>query len=438
MDGHDTNIVMGDRTPRLATCGAWRLWTIRWRRIPSRRYKAIYEIGPPGFRVSRTSCQGRTCDGPIPPTASTGRPTTSHPCSRGWAQSRATASIPFFDPSTRTYNILTRHPLDGNGAAAAGGTRSRRPSPAGRPPTRRYGLLKPARDAPHLPVAEPGLPPLERATRGSGARPGAGQPGRLVLQHAALPAREPLGGLSWACFNMTSGTLFPQLAFSRDARTWDRLQPTHTWIGERRPRLVLASSSWRRRTWLTWALSRGCISEASVEAFPRMNATPTGWVWASCVGTASSPLGRTTCTRACCSRRRSSRRGDRLVINAACGPQGYIKVEAADVTYTRNARPLGAPTATSSPATPSPTPSPGAAIPPCLYPRDIGLRHRLPHLHPPPPPTLLHARRAALLVSDHQLGGLIRAGGWGQRALVVWSGIRSISAGEPIHTLRST
>ena len=25
--------------------------------------------------------------------------------------------------------------------------------------------------------------------------------------------------------------------------------------------------------------------------------------------------------------------GDRLVINAACGPQGYIKVEAADVTY---------------------------------------------------------------------------------------------------------
>ncbi len=30
---------------------------------------------------------------------------------------------------------------------------------------------------------------------------------------------------------MTSGTLFPQLAFSRDARKWNRLQPTHTWIG---------------------------------------------------------------------------------------------------------------------------------------------------------------------------------------------------------------
>ena len=43
---------------------------------PSRRYKAIYEIGPPGFRVA-DELPGLTCDGPIPPTASTGRPTTS-------------------------------------------------------------------------------------------------------------------------------------------------------------------------------------------------------------------------------------------------------------------------------------------------------------------------------------------------------------------------
>ena len=41
-------------------------------------------------------------------------------------------------------------------------------------------------------------------------------------------------GSHWVGFlgvlNMTTRTMFPQLAYSRDARQWDRLRPTHAWI----------------------------------------------------------------------------------------------------------------------------------------------------------------------------------------------------------------
>ena len=106
-DGHNTNIVMGDRTHG----NVWGLAPLDdpLETDPARRYKAIYEIGPPGFRVadelpganvrraySADSIHWTTYDEP--------------PMFGGLGAKQGDGIFPFFDPETRTYCILTRHP----------------------------------------------------------------------------------------------------------------------------------------------------------------------------------------------------------------------------------------------------------------------------------------------------------------------------------------
>ena len=325
-DGHDTNIVMGDRTHG----NVWGLAPLDdpLETDPSRRYKAIYEIGPPGFRVadelpganvrraySADSIHWTTYDEP--------------PMFEGLGAKQGDSIYPFFDPSTRTYNILTRHPLMEMAPrpraglverAIAGGSTT---DPAYGLPNRR-GMRRifqsQSRDFHHWSEPRLALAP---------------DPELDNLDDSFYSMRPYRLGSHWVAFlgvlNMTTRTLFPQLAFSRDARTWDRLQPTHTWIGGGGP---------------------GSFSEFVVAAPHMVDVGAESWLYFGGAG-GISPNERDSYGLGLGKLRRHGfvsvgtndmhegmllteafiAPGDRLVINAACGPQGYIKVEAADVTY---------------------------------------------------------------------------------------------------------
>ena len=130
---------------------------------------------------------------------------------------------------------------------------------------------------------------------------------------------------------MTTRTMFPQLAFSRDAHQWDRLRPTHTWIGSGGQgsfsELMVASPHMVDVGDESWLYFGGMGGRSAADRDPYAlglgKLRRHGFV---SVGTNDSHVGMLL-TEAFIAP------GDRLVINAACGPQGYIKVEAADVTY---------------------------------------------------------------------------------------------------------
>ena len=327
-DGHDTNIVMGDRTHG----NVWGLAPLDdpLETDPSRRYKAIYEIGPPGFRVadelpganvrraySADSIHWTTYDEP--------------PMFEGLGAKQGDSIYPFFDPSTRTYNILTRHPLMEMAPrprpraglvekAIAGGSTT---DPAYGLPNRR-GMRRifqsQSRDFHHWSEPRLALAP---------------DPELDNLDDSFYSMRPYRLGSHWVAFlgvlNMTSGTLFSQLAFSRDARKWDRLQPTHTWIGGGGPgsfsESVVAAPHLVEVGDESWLYCGGAGRRTSGERKPYALALGKlrrhGFV---SVGTNAFHEGMLL-TEAFIAP------GDRLVINACCGPQGYIKVEAADVTY---------------------------------------------------------------------------------------------------------
>ena len=148
--------------------------------------------------------------------------------------------------------------------------------------------------------------------------------------------RPYLLGSHWVGFlgvlNMTTRTLIPQLAYSRDARKWDRLKPTHPWIGSG---------------------GKGSYSEFAVAAPHMVDVGDESWLFFGAAGGTSSEnrssyalglgklrrhgfvsVGTNDLHQGMLLTEAFIAPGDRLVINAACGPQGYIKVEAADVTYT--------------------------------------------------------------------------------------------------------
>ena len=292
-DGHDTNIVMGDRTHG----NVWGLAPLDdpLETDPSRRYKAIYEIGPPGFRVadelpganvrraySADSIHWTTYDEP--------------PMFEGLGAKQGDSIYPFFDPSTRTYNILTRHPLMEMAPrprvglverAIAGGSTT---DPAYGLPNRR-GMRRifqsQSRDFHHWSEPRLALAP---------------DPELDNLDDSFYSMRPYRLGSHWVAFlgvlNMTSGTLFPQLAFSRDARTWDRLQPTHTWIGGGGPgsfsEFVVAAPHMVDVGDESWLYFGGAGRRTSGER------KPYALGWASSGGTDSSRLERTPFTRACC------------------------------------------------------------------------------------------------------------------------------------------
>ena len=325
-DGHDTNIVLGDRTHG----NVWGLAPLDdpLETDPARRYKAIYEIGPPGFRVadelpganvrraySADSIHWTTYDEP--------------PMFEGLGAKQGDSIYPFFDPSTRTYNILTRHPWMEMAprprvglverAIAGGSTTDPAHGLSNRRGMRRI-FQSQSRDFHHWSEPRLALAP---------------DPELDNLDDSFYSMRPYRLGSHWVAFlgvlRMTGYRLHPQLAFSRDARNWDRLRPTHTWIPGGGPgsfdELVVAAPHMVEVGDESWLYYGGSGAKNAQDRNPYGlglgKLRRHGFV---SVGTNDNHVGMLL-TEAFIAP------GDRLVINAACGPQGYIKVEAADVTY---------------------------------------------------------------------------------------------------------
>ncbi len=326
VDGHDTNIVMGDATHG----NVWGLTILDdpLETDPAQRYKSIYEIGPPGFRVadelpganvrraySADGIHWTTYDEP--------------PVFEGLGAKQGDGIYPFFDPSTRTYCVITRHPWMEMAprprvglveqALAGGSTTDAAHGLSNRRGMRRIFFAQ-SRDFLHWSDPRLVLAPDTEMDN---------------FDDSFYSMRPYRLGSHWVGFlgvlNMTTRTLFPQLAHSRDARKWDRLQPTHPWIGSG---------------------GKGSFYEFTVAAPHMVDVGDETWLYFGGIGGSSTEdrgpyalglgklrrhgfvsVGTNDLHEGMLLTEAFIAPGDRLVINAACGPQGFIKVEAADVTY---------------------------------------------------------------------------------------------------------
>lgn len=332
VDGHDTNIVLGSET-------YGNVWGVAMlddplETDPARRYKAIFEIGPPGFRVADEP-PGANIRRAHSPDGIHWTPYDDPPVIQNLGARLCDAVFPFFDPATQTYCILTRHPLmelaprsrpslvetpQGGGATT---------DPAFGLPNRR-GMrrifLSESRDFHHWSEPRMVLAP---------------DPELDNLDDSLYCLRPYRLGSHWIGFlsvlSMVDSTMFPQLAYSRDARNWSRLAPTHPWMdsgGEgsfneyvtAAPHLVDVGDE----TWLYF----GGVGAAREDRHRLGREDRSGYALGlgkirrnRFVSIGAKELEGMIMTQPVVAG------GDRLIVNAACGPNGYIKVEVADVQH---------------------------------------------------------------------------------------------------------
>ena len=339
--GHDTNIVFGSES--YGNVWGPAVLDDPLEQDPARQYKMLYELGAPGFRVANETPGAHirlaySSDG-VQWTSAEEIP------SFGSLGDRLGDTIfPTFDPDSGSYRIFTRHPL----MELAPRTRpTHAPMVGGAPsfdavmatPNRRVVrriFMCESRDfvnwsEPRLILApDPELDNLD------------------VAFYGMRPFR--LGG-HWigflGVFHQVSNTSTVELVHSRDGRRWERLAPTHDWIGLGEPGSWCANQIGIPRIVdigddETWVYFGGATSqhdlwyaedqEDSDGSASRATSDPryalgvgklrrNGFV---SVGAGATRAGMVA-TQPFVSE------GDRLVVNAACGPGGYLKVEVRDV-----------------------------------------------------------------------------------------------------------
>ncbi len=339
-DGHDTNIVMGSED----FGNVWGFSPIDdpLETDPARRFKALFVHAPPGFKVadeapgahirSAHSPDGVrwTIDEKLP-----------HYGSRG--SRLGDALMPYFDPDTRTYLLNTRHPL------MELAPRTRTPHSAvlgGAPafdaivdtPNRRAGrriFQCESRDFerwtdPRLILApDPDFDNLDDSLYAMGAL----RVGGVWLGFIQI-------------FHMVANTSDIQLAYSRDGRNWKRLAGGKPWLTNGPagswdefqiyvPRVIPhGDEMWVyyggascHHDW--WAV--GLQEGLDVEEAHDWTKVQIGMGMAKMRLNGFVSLGAHRVREGMLATQPLIAAGDTLILNAACGPDGYIKVEIADV-----------------------------------------------------------------------------------------------------------
>ncbi|MBM4437030.1 MAG: hypothetical protein FJ029_07295 [Actinobacteria bacterium] len=339
--GHDTNIMLGSETYG----NVWGLSVFQdpLASDPSRRYLGLHVMAPPGFRVAADVPGAHVRLGHSPDgvhwTVADERPRF------GRAGTRVGDSmVPDFDPATGTYLLFTRHPWMGlaprvrapNRLAEGGSPEFDAVVDAPNRRSRRRIFLSESRD--YLNWSEPRLILA---------------PDSMVdnLDDAFYGMKPMRVGGQWLgflqVFHMVSNTLDVQLVHSRDGRTWKRLFPGQAWLPcgpagswdqyyASLPRIPdVAGDEY-------WVYHGGGKSHHDWWIVGQREGldVPEAWDWGKvglAMGLAKLRKGGFVSIDA--HRLREGMlatqpfvaAGDRLVINAACGPGGYVKVEVADV-----------------------------------------------------------------------------------------------------------
>ena len=339
--GHDTNIVLGSETYG----SAWGLSVFKdpLEHDPNRRYKGFHVMVPPGYAVASDEPGAHVRVGYSPDgihwTVTDERPTVGRSGTR-----IGDSAQPAFDPGTETYLLFTRHPW----MSLAPRSRPLHATELGGHPTwdaaagapnrrgRRRIYLSESRD--YLHWSEP----------------------RLILAPDSLldniddsfysMSAMWLGG-QWIgfiqVFHMVENTLDVQLVHSRDGRIWHRLFPGQAWLP------LGPAGSWNQcytslprfpdvdgKEWLVF--HGGSRAHHDWWIHGRQEGLDAPEVWdlnRVAFGLGMTKLRKYGFVSLDADRMREGMiltqpwvaPGDRLVINAACGPEGYVKVEALDI-----------------------------------------------------------------------------------------------------------
>jgi hypothetical protein len=338
--GHDTNIVMGSEE----FGNVWGFSPIddSLESDPARRYKALFVHAPPGFKVADESPgahirSAHSADG-VRWTVDEAAPTFGSLGSR-----LGDAMFPALDPTTGGYLLNTRHPL----MELAPRTRTPHSSTLGGSPgfnpvvgasnrrsVRRIFQCE-SRDFRHwteprlILAPDPDTDNLDDALYAMGTlRIGAGWLGFIQV------------------FHMVNNTSEIQLAHSRDGRNWDRLAAGVPWMTNgpagswdefqmHVPRVIphgdemwvyYGGASCHHDWWIVGQQEGLDVEEAHDWSNVRMGL---GLAKMRLNGFVS--LGAHRVREGMLAIQPVVAAGDRLLINAACGPDGYVKVEVADV-----------------------------------------------------------------------------------------------------------
>jgi len=340
--GHDTNIVFGSET--YGNVWGPAVLDDPLEEDPARRYKMLYELGPPGFRVADET-PGAHIRMAYSPDGVHWTPADEVPRFGSLGDRLGDTIFPTFDPESGVYRIVTRHPL----MELAPRTRPTHAPMVGAAPSFDAVMATPNRrvvrrifmcesrdfvnwSEPRLILApDPNLDNLD------------------VAFYGMRPFR--LGG-HWigflGVFHQVSNTSKVELVHSRDGRQWERLAPTHDWIGLGEPGSWCANQIGIPRILgvgdeETWVYFGGATSQHDLW-YAEGQEEPDD----ASAGAAKNPryalgigklrrdgfvsVGAGGMREGLVATQPFVSEGDRLVINAACGAGGYLKVEVRDAT----------------------------------------------------------------------------------------------------------
>jgi hypothetical protein len=339
-NGKDTNILLGSEE----FGNAWGFAPIEdpLEPNPNRKFKAIFFHGPPGFAVAdeQPGAQMRSASSPdgVHWTVDEDQPTFGSSGSR-----LGDVNFPFFNPETQTYLSNTRHPL----LELAPRTREPNATVLGGSPGFDPVMDTPNRRAVRR-IFQSESPDLRRWSTP-----------RLIL--APDPAFDNLDdglygmwplrvGNEWLgfiqVFHMVSNTSDIQLAHSRDGKNWTRLVPGKPWLtnGTRgtwdefqifTPRVIphgdemwvyYGGASCHHDWWMV-----GRQEGLDVEEAYDSSKVQEGLGLARLRLNGFFSIGAHRVREGMLATQPLIAAGDTLVINGACGPDGYIKVEVANV-----------------------------------------------------------------------------------------------------------
>ena len=338
--GQDTNVVMGSE--EFGNVWGFSPMVDPLETDPSRRFKALFVHAPPGFKVadeapgahirSAHSPDGVrwTVDDKLPSYGSRG-------------SRLGDAMFPFFDPDTRTYLLNTRHPL----MELAPRTRNLNSTVLGGAPGFDAIIDTPNRRAVRR------IFQCESRDFEQWSAP------RLILApdaefdnlDDALYAMGTLRiGSGWLgfiqVFHMVSNTSDIQLAYSRDGRNWKRIAAGKPWLTNGAagswdefqifvPRVIprgdemwvyYGGASCHHDWWMV-----GQQEGLDVEEAHDLSKVNEGLGMAKMRLNGFFSVGAHRVREGMLATQPLVAEGDKLVINGACGPDGYIKVEVADV-----------------------------------------------------------------------------------------------------------
>ncbi len=339
-DGRGTNIVFGSET--YGNVWGPALLDDPLERDPARRYKMLYELGPPGFRVADEH-PGANIRLAHSPDGIHWAPHDEAPTFGPLGAKLGDTIFPTFDPDSGVYRIVTRHPLM---ELAPRPRPTHAPMQGGAPsydaavgvPNRRVArriFMAESRDfvrwsEPRLILApDPALDNLDTAFYGM-------RPFRV-------------GGHWIGClgvFHQVSNTSTVELVHSRDGRRWERLAPTHDWIGLGAPGSwcanqigiprILDVGDDETRVYFGGATSTHDLWYSGGEEGLRGTSTrgADGQRYALGIGALRRhrfvSVGANDTREGMLATQPFMAEGDRLIVNAACGRGGYLKVEARD------------------------------------------------------------------------------------------------------------